>query len=122
MKRTTVAFGGLLAGVMLVAGSAVASANMAWCLSDPPIQVVTPGGHILVVNNLVYLPPNAMHLKDQITDDATAQPDGHGGTLLTVHVHVPARAHVVSSENRYGLSDQGDGDTVVTLLLDVPTS
>jgi hypothetical protein len=122
MKGRSVAFGGLLAGVMLVAGSAVASANMAWCVSDPPIQVVTPGGHNLTINNQVYLPPNAKHLKGQITDDATAKPDGKGGTLITVHVHVPAHAHVVSSENRYRLSDQRDGDTVVILYLDVPTS
>ena len=122
MKGRSVALGGLLAGVMLVGGSAVASANMAWCLSDPPIQVTTPGGHNLMVNNQVYLPPSAKHLKGQITEDATAQADGHGGTLITVHVHVPEQAHVVSSENRFRLSDQGDGDSVVTLLLDVPTS
>ncbi|SRR5260370_4989581 len=122
MKTRSVVVGVLLAGVMVVAGEGVASANMTWCVSDPPIQVVTPGGHNLVVNNQVYLPPYAMHLKDDITDGAVVQPDGRGGTLITVYVHVPAHSHVVSSENRYHFSTQGDGTSLITLHLDVPIS
>jgi hypothetical protein len=124
MKARSVTFGALLACGLMVAGQGVASANMAWCLSDPPIQVLSPGGHYLVVNNLVYLPPSALHLKNQIYDDAAAAPDGKGGTLITVHVHVPAsvNAHVVSSENRYQVTTQRDGATVITLYLDVPTT
>ena len=122
MKARSVTFAGLLAWAMLVAGQGSASANMAWCLSDPPIQVVTPGGHYVVVNNQVYLPRSALHLKNQIYDDASGAPDGTGGTLITVHVHVPSslNAHVVSSENRYRLTTQRDGSTVITLYLDVP--
>ena len=124
MKARSVTFGALLACALMVAGQGVASANMAWCLSDPPIQVVTPGGHYLMVNNLVYLPPSALHLKNQIYDDAVVAPDGRGGTLITVHVHVPAsvNAHVVSSENRYQVSTQRDGVSTITLYLDVPTT
>lgn len=124
MKARSVTFGALLACALMVAGQGVASANMAWCLSDPPIQVVTPGGHYLMVNNLVYLPPSALHLKNQIYDDAVVAPDGKGGTLITVHVHVPAsvNAHVVSSENRYQVSTQRDGVSTITLYLDVPTT
>jgi len=95
---------------------------MAWCVSDPPIQVVTPGGHNLLVNNQVYLPPYAKHLKDQIIDDAMATPDGAGGTLITVYVHVPAHSHVVSSENRYRVTAERDGTSLITLYLDVPIS
>jgi len=123
MKFRSVVLGGVLAGTLFVAGSGVASANVAWCISDPPIQVVTPGGHYLVVNNMIYLPPQALHLKKQITDDATAASNGRGGTLVTVHVHLPAnagRAHVITSENRFRLSTQQDGVTTVTLYLDVP--
>jgi hypothetical protein len=120
MKTRSVVVGALLAGAMFIAGEGVASANMSWCLTDPPIQVVTPGGHNLVVNNQVYLPPYDMHLKDQITDGAVAQPDGHGGTLITVYVHVPAHSHVVSSENRYQVTAQQDGSYLITLHLDVP--
>ena len=70
MKARSVTFGALLACGLMVAGQGVASANMTWCLSDPPIQVLSPGGHYLVVNNLVYLPRSALHLKNQIYDDA----------------------------------------------------
>jgi len=122
MKARSWVVGALLGGAMLFGGGGEASANMAWCVTDPPIQVVTPGGHYLVVNNLVYLPPYAMHLKDQISDDANAQPDGRGGTLITVYVHVPAHSHVVSSDNRYRVTTQQDGSVLITLYLDVPIS
>ncbi|TMC50892.1 MAG: hypothetical protein E6J20_16665 [Chloroflexi bacterium] len=122
MKARSVVVAVLLGGALLVAGGGTASANMAWCVSDPPIQVVTPGGHNLTVNNLVYLPPYALHLKNRITDDASAAPDAKGGTLITVNVHVPANAHVVSSEYRYQVSSQKDGYTLITLYLDVPIS
>ena len=123
MKVRNFALGSLLAGALAIAGSGAASANMTWCVSDPPIQIVTPGGHTMVVNNLVYLPPQALHLKNRITDDATAVSNGHGGTLVTVHVHVPSsagRAHVVSSANRFQVSTQQDGEATITLYLDVP--
>ncbi len=122
MQARSVVVGAALAGAMLFAGGGGTSANMAWCVTDPPIQVVTPGGHILVVNNQVYLPPYAKHLKNQITDDAKAEPDGNGGTLITVYVHVPAHSHVVSSDNRYRVTAQKDGSELVTLHLDVPVS
>jgi hypothetical protein len=123
MKFRSVLLGGLLAGTLFVGGSGAASANMVWCMSDPPIQLVTPGGHYVVVNNMIYLPPQALHLKNQITDDAVATSDGKGGTFITVHVHVPAtagRAHVISSENRFQTTTQRDGDSTITLYLDIP--
>ena len=120
MKARSWVAGALLGGAMVCAGGGGASANMAWCVSDPPIQVVTPGGHQLLVNNQVYLPPYAMHLKGQVTDDAKAEPDGRGGTLITVYVHVPAHSHVVSSDNRYRVTTARDGSELITLYLDVP--
>src|SRR2546430_12226396 len=123
MKLRSVLLDGMLAGVLFGAGSGAATANMTWCVSDTTIQLVTPGGHYIVVNNMVYLPPQALHLKNQITDEATATSDGAGGTLITVHVHLPAtagRGHVVSSENRFRLSAARDGDSTITLYLNVP--
>lgn len=121
------AVGTLASGLMLVAGQATASANVEWCLSDPPIEVVTPGGHYITVNNMVYLPPMHRHAWRQITDDASAAPDGYGGTLVTVHVRIPSgvsQAHVVSSEYRYQVASDGagKGGMVITLYLDVPIS
>jgi hypothetical protein len=112
----------LLGGALLAASGGAASANIVWCLEDPPIQVVTPGGQTLTVNNMVYLPADALNLKGTVTEDASAAPDGKGGTLITVHVYVPTTAHVVSSEYRYQVSAQKDGSSVITLYLDVPTS
>jgi hypothetical protein len=120
LKARSVVAGVLVAGAMLLASQVSASANVAWCVSDPPIQVVTPGGHYLTVNNQVYLPPYAMHLKNKIHDTAFATRDSGGGTLITVHVFVPEHAHVVSSEYRWQVSDTGDGSSVVTLYLRVP--
>jgi hypothetical protein len=120
MKARSLVVACAAVGAMFVAGSGSASANLAWCVSDPPVHVVTPGGSNLTINNMVYLPAGAQHLQNQISDGATVASDGNGGTLVTVHVYVPAAAHVISSEHRFGLSTEGDGTSVITLYLDVP--
>lgn len=122
MKARSLVVGGLLAGAMLVATSAGASANFAFCMDDPPVQVETFGGHNLTVNAQVYLPSGSQQLMNEVSDYASARPDGKGGTLVTVNVFVPAPAHVVASVNRFHVSAAGNGNDVVTLLLDVPIS
>ncbi len=128
MSKRVFALGALASGLLVLGGQGAASANVMWCLSDPPIQVVTPGGHYLSVNNMIYLSPVDRHLARQITDDATAVPDGRGGTLITVRVHIPAGAHganVVSNNYRYRVTQSGGtpgGGIVLTFKLDVPTS
>jgi hypothetical protein len=128
MSKRVVVVGSLAAGLLVLGGQGVASANVAWCMSDPPIQVVTPGGHNLSVNNMIYMSPVDRHIARLITDDATTAPDGRGGTLITVHVHIPAGAHganVVSANYRYEVKDSNGtpgGGTTLTLKLDVPTN
>ncbi|MHB8612715.1 MAG: hypothetical protein ACYDAL_09845 [Candidatus Dormibacteraceae bacterium] len=128
MSKRAVVVGALAAGLLVAGGQAAASANVMWCLSDPPIQVVTPGGHNLSVNNMIYLSPIDRHIASQITDDASAAPDGRGGSLITVHVRIPEGAHgahVVSNNFRYRVTDTSgtpSGGTVLTLQLDVPTA
>jgi hypothetical protein len=122
-----VVLGTLAAAGMLGLGQGAASANMVWCVSDPPAQVVTPGGHTLTVNNMIYLTPGSRVFEAAVVDGVTAAPDGTGGTLLTVQVFVPygvSSGRVVSSVNRYQVSSQGvgSGGSVVTLYLDVPAS
>jgi hypothetical protein len=85
MRNRAVVVGALAVGLLVADGQGAASANVMWCLSDPPIQVITPGGHNLSVNNMVYLSPVDRHLASRITDDASAISDGKGGTLITVH-------------------------------------
>src|SRR5260370_323220 len=122
MKARSVVAAVLLGGALLAASGGAVSANMVWCLEDPPILVVTPGGHNLTVNNMVYLPPYAVHLKGDITDAPTPAPPATTHTPSTVHVHVPTSAHVVSTEYRYQVSAQNDGSSVITLYLDAPTT
>jgi hypothetical protein len=128
MRKRVVVVGVLAAGLLVAGGQGAASANVVWCLYDPPIQVVTPGGHNLSVNNMVYLSPVDRHIASRITDDASAISDGKGGTLITVHVVIPQGAHgasVVSHNFRYRVTDTNGapgGGTVLTLQLDVPIS
>jgi hypothetical protein len=115
----------VMAAAFSFAGVTPASAMVLWCESDPPIQVITPGGTNLTVNNMIYVPRYEMHLATHFPASATTQSDGRGGTLITVRVQVAwgvSLAHVVSSENRFQVTSPGDGTggTVVTTYLDVP--
>jgi hypothetical protein len=125
MRLTRILPAAVIATAFSFAGAAPASAMVLWCESDPPIQVVTPAGANLTVNNMIYVPRYEVHLATHFPASATTAADGHGGTLITVHVQVAwgiSLAHVVSSENRYQLASRGDGTggTVVTTYLDVP--
>jgi len=125
MRLTRILPAAVLAAAFSFAGVAPASAMVLWCESDPPIQVITPAGNILTVNNMIYVPIYDIQLATQFQASATAASDGAGGTLITVHVQVAwgvSLAHVVSSENRYQVAAPGDGTggTVVTTYLDVP--
>jgi hypothetical protein len=124
--RTLLVAGALTAGLMAALPS-TASANILWCVGDPPVQVITPGGHNLVVNNYLYVSPAYRHLARNVTADGYAIPDGALGTLVTVHVHVPAglsHLFVVSAQQHYRVttSGGGDGGSEITLSLDVPES
>ncbi len=124
--RTLVVAGALAAGLMVAAPSS-ASANVLWCAGDPPVHVVTPGGHYLVVNNYLYVSQVNRHLASGVTADGYAIPDGALGTLVTVRVHVPpglSHLYVVSAQHRYKVTASGDGagGTEITLTLDVPES
>jgi hypothetical protein len=128
MSKRVVVLGALAAGLLVLGGQGAASANVMWCMSDPPIQVVTPGGHRLSVNNMVYLSPLDRHIASQIAGGATTAPDGRGGTLITVHMYIPSSAHgasIVSSNYRYEVTDTSatrNGGVTLTLTLDVPTT
>jgi len=128
MRKRGVAVGALTAGLLVLGGQVAASANVLWCIFDPPVQVVTPGGRHLTVNNTITLSSVDKDLAKLVTDDATTTPDGVGGTLITVHVNIPQGAHganVVSTNHRYKVtatSSTPSGGVVLTLELDVPAS
>jgi hypothetical protein len=111
--------------ILLIAAAGTASANLSWCVSDPPIQVVTPAGNHVTVNNMIYIAQSESRLGSAITESATAAAIGPGHTLITVLMGLPSGitlAHVVSSVYRYRVSSQADGTggTIITLFLDVP--
>lgn len=122
MKPRSVVVGLVAAVGLFLLGTVGASANLVWCLSDPPTQVVTPGGHNVTVNSTVYLPAGSASLKNDVAESAVASPDGRGGTLITVYVHVPAPAHVVTTVHDFHVSTSADGGPNLTLFLDIPIS
>jgi hypothetical protein len=116
--------GAAVAGGLLVASPAGASANIMWCLGDPPAQVTSTSGTQFVVNTQVFVPFSQAHLSHHYTVTTTSAPDGSGGTLVTVHVHGPAGQSitVVASVNRAkaAVTSQASGTGDVTVVLDVP--
>jgi hypothetical protein len=127
MKLSRILPAVMIAAMLSLAGEVTASAHVVFCMYDPPIQVVTPGGHYLSVNNTIYLPPSQRHVADHFVATATATADGRGGTLIAVHIQVASGvsyAHVVSSVQRFQVAagGGGSGGTVVSLDLDVPSA
>jgi hypothetical protein len=128
MKARSVVAGVVAAGAMVVGGAASGSANIAWCLEDPPVLVQTPGGSNLTVNTSVSVAQAEARYLGGVNVDATTVPDGSGGTLITVNVSVPSTvtsAKVVATVKKYKVYSAsatvpGGGST--TLYLDVPTS
>src|SRR2546428_127426 len=78
----------VIAAALSFAGVAPASAMVLWCGSDPPLQVVTPAGTNVMVNNMIYVPRYDTHLATHFPASATTASNGHGGTLITVQVQV----------------------------------
>lgn len=129
MSKRVVLVGAMASALLVIGGAGAASANVVWCSSDPPIQVVTPGGQHLMVNNTIYVSVQDKSSVKLVTHDASTAPDGKGGTLITVHMYFPesfSDAYVVSSNFRFKVSDTGgtnsggNGNHVVTLSLHVP--
>lgn len=122
MKAKSVVAGLVAAGAMVLLGSVGASANVVWCMFDPPAQVVTPGGHNITVSNTVYLPADAASLKNNVSSSAVATADGTGGTLITETVVLPEQGRVVASVQKYKVSSEAVGGPVLTLYLHIPIS
>ena len=109
---------------MAVGGAASASANIAWCTSDPPSHVDTAAGTNITVNTSVTVPRPEVSLLNGVTTSAVATAEA-GGTLVTVSVNLPSgisTAQVVSTSNKYRVSASanGKGGTTVTLYLHLP--
>ena len=127
MSAKSVVLGVVAAGGMVLGFAGPASANIAWCMEDPPVQVATPTGSNLMVNTTVSVVRTEVHSLRAVQTTTASAPDGHGGTLITVQVALPAgisTAKITSSVNRYQVtaSATAPGGSTVTLYLDVPAA
>lgn len=124
MRLRTVLAGAAVAGGLSIAAPAAASANVMWCVGDPPVQMSSPSGTNFTVSTQIYTSGNKQHLSQQINEDVISAPDGHGGTLVTIDIVGPTGAPmtVVASVNRYKVSGQASGTGEVTVTVDVPVA
>ena len=127
MKARRVVVGAVMAGAMAIGGASSASANLLWCMDDPPVQVQTATGTNLTVHVTVSVPQADAKYVSSVTTQATTTPDGLGGTMIAVQVTVPSRisaAKLVVGVSKYKNTTSATvaGGTSTTLYLDVPTS
>ena len=124
MKVKTVLAGVAVACGLTAASTAGASANIMWCVGDPPLQMSSPAGTNFTVNTQFFTTDSKQHLSQQLTEKVTSTPDGHGGTLVTVEVFGPAGQNVtvVASVNKFKVSAQASGAGDVIVQLDVPVA
>jgi len=128
MSKRGIVVGALAAGLLLLGGGSPVAANLVWCSEDPPIQVVTPAGAHLTVNNTIYFHPVDKPNLKAITHDASTVSTS-SGTLITVNLYFPdnfSDAYVVAANHRFGVQDSqstnggATGNNMVTLQLTVP--
>jgi len=125
MRARRFAIATVAAAFLAVAAASPASANLAWCVYDPPVKVVSPAGSNLLVNTYVYYPKVSKHIAPRVTVEASADASSTGGTTITVRVYVPrgdGTIHVVVTSQRYKITEEQDGaeGSVMTFTLDVP--
>ena len=127
MKARTVIAGILASGALAVGGAGTASANIAWCTSDPPVHVDTISGTNVTVNTYVTVAKVESNYLNDVASDAVTTANAAGGTDVAVNVYLPAgitTATVVAAVKRYHVSAtaSGAGGTVVTIHLTVPAA
>lgn len=90
-----------------------ALAYQVFCESDPPVQVVTPAGHNVTINNWMTVETSDRHLLKQVVVYGTTEPYGPGQTLVTIHIHTPrggqGQVHVRSRSSRFEQGAVGEG-------------
>ena len=127
MRARSVVAGLAAAGALVVGGAGSASANILWCMDDPPVQVQTPSGANLTVNVTVAVPQHYAKYINNVTVHTATASDGAGGTLITLDVAVPAtipQAKISVSVNKFKVTDSAaaPGGATTTLQLDVPAA
>jgi len=122
MRFKTVLAGVTVACGLTLASTGGASANIMWCVGDPPAQVSSASGTQFNVNTQIFSSVAHQHLS-QYPETVTTAPDGSGGTLVTVDVQGPAQYFTVVASVHKGkgtISAQSSGSGEVLVVLDVP--
>ena len=124
MKVKRLLAGAVVACGMLVASPAVASANIMWCVGDPPVQMKSPSGTNFTVTTQIFTSGDRLRLSQLVEEVVVSTPDGHGGTLVTVEILGPAdqAMMVVASVYKYKVANVAAGVGVVRVTLDVPVA
>jgi hypothetical protein len=124
MRLKTLFASGAVACGLTVATAAGASANIMWCVGDPPVQMTSTSGTNFTVGTQIFTTGSKQHLSQHVTEVVTSRPDGHGGTLVTVDIKGPAgqQMSVVASVQKFKVSGQASGTGDVSVTLDVPVA
>jgi hypothetical protein len=127
MKSRSVLVGAVAAVGLLVSGAASASANIEWCLADPPVQLSTAAGTNLTVNVSVAVPQGEVKYINDVKVDAVTQAYPSGGTLIAIDVTVPSTvsvANVTATVKKYKVSTSASvpSGSTTTIYLVVPTT
>jgi len=124
VKFRTMLAGGAVACGLMVASTAGASANVMWCVGDPPVQMSSPAGTNFTVSTQIYTTGDKQHLSQLVDEIVTSSPDGHGGTLVTVEIQGPSGQPmtVIASVNKFKVSGKASGTGDVVVTLDVPVA
>lgn len=124
MRRIGMAAFAALAAAFLPASQAFAW--MDWCDSEPPLTVVTPGGHHVTVNNFLSAPRADRHLLEKAWVYGYAESEQPGESEVHVYVVLPRGGsefvRVNSKSVHYSAETSANGrwGTVIELDLSVP--
>ena len=128
MQAKSVVGGFVVAAALVIAGATSVSANVAWCMFDPPVAVQTPAGTTLVVDVTVTLPASQARYAPDFVEHAYAIPDRKGGTGIFVAVELPdgvTFAKITATVEGYSdisATRNSKGGRTVILYLDVPAA
>ena len=112
------------AAAILPAGEGLAWVD--WCETDPPVSVVTAGGHHVTVNNFLGTTRANRHLLERAVVFGYAEPAGEGASTIHVFVVLPkggsAYVRATSKSGRFDQVTESTGrwGDVIQLELTVP--
>ena len=110
MRRVLVAFGAAAIAALMPASQGLAWVD--WCESDPPVHVITPGGHRVEINNFLGTTIQNKRLLRHAVVYGYAERAGPGQSLVHIVIILPeggdSHVHVRAETNRFGQTADTD--------------